>query len=170
MYPIQLAAIPNGDAGTHATVNRMVQLARSASVDPEVRQVAAKLVMGAGSNPLTSAKILQQWIERHTQFLPDPSTAEYLVYPGLSLDMILRDGVAQLDCDDVAMLAAALGLSIGFRARFMVAAFHSHNSPYQHVWAELAPMSGAWWLPIDPTRPVQGFEAYPITRGFSQEV
>jgi transglutaminase-like putative cysteine protease len=113
--------------------------------------------------------ILVHWISDHTEFLPDPSPAEWLLDPVQSLDLILRDGVAQLDCDDVATLAAAMALSIGLRARFVVAAFHTPKAPYQHVWTEVSP-SGGRWTPIDPTRPAQGFRAFPISRLFVEEV
>jgi transglutaminase-like putative cysteine protease len=163
-------SIPAGDAGTAATVRTMARLARSGAVTPLVRGVAARLVMGAGANPLVQAKIVRDWVDSHTQYLADPSTAELLYDPAASLHLILTEGIGQLDCDDVATLAAALGLSIGLRAKFVVVAFGSPNNPYQHVWAELAPPSGVWWLPIDPTRPVQGLASASVSRGFEMEV
>lgn len=158
-----VVSIPSGDAGVQATVIRMRDLARRASLDPIVRTVTARLVIGIpGSAGHLQARIIRDWLTARVRFLPDPTTAETLHDPAWSLDQILTSGQVQLDCDDVAILAAAMGQSIGLRARYVVVAFRSPNAPYQHVWADLG--DGRRWLSVDPTRPVQGLDGLAVTR------
>jgi transglutaminase-like putative cysteine protease len=144
-------------------------MARQASIKPIVRTVTARVVVGVpGSAAMLQARLIRDWITERVRFLPDPATAEALHEPDWSIHQILTAGQVQLDCDDVAMLAAAMGQSIGLRARFVAVAFLSPNSPYQHVWADLGQRDA--WLTVDPTRPVQGLAGLAISRSTSVEV
>lgn len=155
-------ALPEGDAQTVATVAHMRQLATLGAVDPTVRQQAAFLVQGQGRDQWRFAQSLAGWVAQRTRFLYDPSVAEALVPAEITLALIAQQGVAQIDCDDVAILAAALGLSIGLRARFVVVSFLTPDAPYEHVWTELSDAAGVTWLPVDPTRPSSGLP--PVVR------
>jgi hypothetical protein len=160
--------LPRGDAGVRATVQWMRQVARLGGITPLVRHVTARLVLGAPAS--LYPRLIRDWIGEHTTFLADPTHAEALHDPGWMVDQILTAGLVQVDCDDVAMLAAAMGLSIGLRARFVIVGFGSPSAPYRHVWTELADASGVRWLPVDPTRPQQSFGSLPISRRFDVEV
>lgn len=161
-----LLSLPSGDAGTRATLARMASWARSSAVHPLIRQVAARQVRSTSPDGGHEAAMrLAHWIGDHVMFLPDPSGVEALHDPVWSLREILTGGIVGLDCDDVAMLAAALGLSIGLRAQFVVVGFNSPNAPFGHVWTDLAGWSrSAPWIPVDPTRPAQGLDVLPISR------
>lgn len=160
-----LTSIPEGDAGTAATLNLMRAMARRASVEPLVRQAATSAVRSfPGDGGVAHARLLNRWITERTYFLPDPLYDEALHEPGLLLRQILTRGNVGVDCDDVAILAAAMGLSVGLRARFMVAGFTSPNAPYRHVWADLTGVHSNVWVSVDPTRPVQSFANQPISR------
>ena len=163
-----LYTLPDGDGQTVATVGMMRQLATAGALTPDVRHVAAFLAQGLGRNQLSHADAIAGWVAQHTHFLPDPSVAEALVPPDILVGIIADQGFAQVDCDDVAMLAAALGLSIGLRARFVVVSFLTVDAPYEHVWAELSDAEGSEWVVIDPPRPLQGFP--PIGRHLIVEV
>jgi transglutaminase-like putative cysteine protease len=168
MQGVLNTTIPSGDAGTFATLDYMARLASQGAVTPAVRDVAASLVQGTGRDPQLHCRLVSDWVEQHVEFLPDPSVAEALVPPGVAVGIIAARGVLQADCDDVAMLAAALGLSIGLRARFVVVAFGSPSAPFAHVWTDLSAPDGASWLTVDPTRPM--FTLPPIGRSVVQEV
>jgi transglutaminase-like putative cysteine protease len=142
--------IPPGDAGTLATLDAMRAVAGASAQSWQVRDVAAQLVQGEPRDPMEHANLVGNWVIQHTEFLPDPSNAEALLVPEDALQLIAEHGVVQCDCDDVAMLTAALGMSIGLRARFVAVAFDSSGAPFAHVWCDLGDPSGQHWLTVDP--------------------
>lgn len=158
-----------GDGGTYATLAKMRSLANQGAAIPLVRATAASLVMEADPNGILHARLIRGWLEDHVIFLRDLSTAEALYHPADLVLAIQRDGQVQCDCEDVAMLAAALGLSIGLRARFTVLAFRP-GGPFQHVYTELSDPAGQVWIDCDITRPSQLFDSVQPTRMFTVEV
>ncbi len=146
---------PSGDAGIFATIGHLKNLARAAALRPEVRSYAAELVRGIdGFDTYTQSRVLADFVGIHCDFLADPYHAEALHDPVWTLGQILTRQYVQVDCDDVASLAAALGLAIGLRARFVVVGFGSSPSvPFRHIWTELAGPRSRQWVPVDPTRP-----------------
>lgn len=170
MYGGYVTSIPNGDAGTKATLAQMVQLVRAASLHPIVRRQAIAIVQdAAGLDDRLKARLIRDWVDSRVLFMPDPLGAELLHSPDAVVAHILTDGIANLDCDDVAMLAAALGRSVGLRSRFVAVGF-SPNGPFRHVWSELGSPRSGFWLPVDPTRPMQGLAGLTIQRSYSVEV
>jgi hypothetical protein len=166
-----LSAIPDGDAGTYATVEAMRALARRDALTPDVRLAASAAVRGVPfDRGNVHAGILGRWIEARVYFLADPLYAEALHAPAWQIREILTRGVIGVDCDDVAMLAAAMGLSIGLRARFVLVGFNLPNAPFRHIWTELAAVQNPHWVAIDPTRPQQGLASLPISRQTIVEV
>lgn len=161
----------SGDGGTYATLARMKSLSRggAGASNPLVRAIAASLVRSATPDGILHARLIRNWLEDHTIFLRDISTAEALYSPAVLAAAIQRDGVVQCDCEDVAMLAAALGLSIGLRARFVVLAFRQ-GGPFQHVYTELSDGAGQRWIETDITRPSQMFASIHPTRAHKTEV
>jgi len=171
MYGSSSYLIPGGDAGTRTTLETMRTLAHIQSAHPVVRQTAVGIVRGvAGTSAALQARLIRDWVESRVLFLPDPLGTELLHEPSALIVHIYKEGVAHVDCDDVALLAATLGRSIGLRTRYVAVGF-SPQSPYQHVWAELASPSGApRWLPVDPTRPMQGLAGLQVARTQIMEV
>jgi len=165
-----LSFLPGGDIGTRITLGHMQGMVRREFLSPQVRLLAAQLVAGCGRGNGQQAYAIRDFVERHTQFLRDPSNTEMLHGPLWQLRQIQQYGSVQVDCDDVAMLSAALGLSIGLRARFIVAAFGGPKAPYQHVWTELADPNSSLWVECDITRPSQGFAFNSISRTLRWEV
>lgn len=143
----------------------MQELSRRAALVPSVRQTAAAIAQGVPyDRGNVHAELIRRWIEPRVYFLADPTYAEALHAPEWSLRQILHRGTVGLDCDDVAMLAAALGLSIGLRARFVVVGFNSPQAPFRHVWTDLAALNRPKWVAIDPTRETQGLGRFYIQR------
>jgi len=142
--------IPPGEAGTLATLDHMRTVAGASAVSPLVRTVAASIVADSDRDSMVHANLLGNWCLQHTAFLPDPSNAEALLVPDDAVRVIARDGLVYCDCDDVAMLAAALGMSVGLRARFVAVAFDPSGAPFAHVWCELGDPDGVRWLTVDP--------------------
>lgn len=160
--------IPGGDAGTQSTLSQMARLVDRGAVTPDVRRVAASLALGTGRDAALQARLIRDWVDTHTEFLADPTNAEALTPPEQLITLIRSDGLVQVDCDDVAMLSAALAMSIGLRARFVVVAFgQGPQDPFAHIWTEIAGSSDQWTV-VDPTRPVLGMP--PVSRTWIMEL
>lgn len=140
-------------------------------LNPAVRLTAAQIVAGiSGQDGVEQAQAIRDWLDSHTDFLRDPDGVEMLHGPVWQVNQIRTHGTEQVDCDDVAMLGAALGKAIGLRARFVVVGFDSPRAAYRHVWAELSPRGNVKWVDMDVTRPSQGLPFDRIARVFTSDV
>lgn len=167
--------IASGDAGTRQTVQAMRQLSRVAAYDPTVRRLALDITNGIeGRNALGQIAALNSWLRRMVYFTRDPRGAELLIDPRAMVREVLTvGGPLRIDCDDAATLSASLGLAIGLRARFVVAAFLSPTAPFSHVWTELSAPSGpgmGQWREMDVTRDAQPIPVANISRRLTVEV
>lgn len=149
--------IPPGEAGTRAVVQTMAQLARQGAVHPIVRTTAARIVASAqGRDGTSQGRLLRTWLSEHVAFLRDPDGVELLHTPLRLLTMIGAGGTVHVDCDDAAILGAALGKAVGLLSRFVVVGFRSPKAPFQHVWAEVSnPVGSPRWVELDITRSAQ---------------
>lgn len=168
---VQVVPLPvlGADAQTRATLRTMRDVAIRAARSPRVVETAVRIVRGVSGRDFTSmAAEIRQWLEEHIRFIPDPRIdGEVLRTPRYLLEQIDREGQAAGDCDDVATLAAALGKSVGLRARFVVLAF-APGGPFRHVFTELHTPRG--WREMDVTEPARQRRAHRPTRGASMEV
>ena len=141
----------SGDRGTIDTLHRMRRIARRQSTELPLVMLARQVVLEAGQRDRPEAVLaIRRWLKRHTKFVPDPVGTEYLVAPLDMLERMGTRGVAAGDCDDVAMLGAALALAVGIRARFTAVAF-DEGMPLRHVFAEAH--DGEDWRELDVGRP-----------------
>ena len=147
-------SIPSGDIGTSQTVYKMKQLVNQSLSDPAVIQTARGIAIQFYQRDLDSqAQGIRRFMQDHFQFINDPRGVELLVTPRAMIDTIAKRYVVSGDCDEAAILGAALGKAIGMRARFVLLAFQGRSS-YAHVYAILRGTSG--WVSLDTTRPLRG--------------
>lgn len=161
-----LAALPQGagDFATYVTLGSMRGMVQREFMLPVVRLTASEIVQGmSGKDGIEQAHAIRDWLISHVDFLRDPDRVEMLHGPAWQINRIRRTGVVQVDCDDVAMLAAALGRAIGLRARFTVVGFRKPGAPFRHVWTDLAAPYASQWVDCDITREQQFLPAK-ITR------
>ena len=158
---LSVTPVASGDMGTKFTLLTMRGLVARDLLKPEIRLTAMDIVSGmGGKDGVEQAEAIRDWLDAHTEFLRDPNGVELLEGPAWTARRILTHGRAYLDCDAVATLGAALGKSIGLRARFIAAAFGGPKSPFRHVWTELGmPVARPQWVDLDVTRPAQGLPA-----------
>ena len=141
-----------GTDDPRATLERMRELVRRDVVYPFVVQQATDIVRAAAPrDQLEQASAIRDWIAMHFRFIPDIRDVELLRSPGWQIQVIQRDGIVQGDCDDAAMLGAALGLAVGIPAVFEARAYLNPKNPYQHVVTILSTRRGPFEL--DTTRP-----------------
>ncbi len=149
---VQLGEIDGGIPGTEQTLRKMAKLAREALRDPRVLETAARIARAAQvRDQVGQATALRAWVAQHTRYLNDPPGLELLRTPSFLLDRIGRDGLVEGDCDDMALLTAALGLAAGIAPRFVAVGFAGPGGPLTHVYTEL--LTPAGWQEMDVTRP-----------------
>ena len=151
-----------GDAGNRDTAANMAAMARSRKDHPAVR-AAWQQITGNVIPPTTydEALMLRTWLGEHFQFQSDPTgrgvfggteEIELLQDPLILLQQIQRSYVARGDCDDAAILGAALALGapVPFSGvRFALVGLNPQE-PYIHVFAEVLTARG--WVDLDVTR------------------
>lgn len=145
MTRVTLESLPDGDVGTQEAVKRMVQYANEARSDPLARSAAVSIVRDCGGrDPACQIQALRRWMDDHVSFIRDPAGLELFHTPRWMLLQIARRAYIAVDCDDVAILSAALGKVVGLRARYVVVGFHGLRGPFSHVWTELLGARGEW--------------------------
>lgn len=143
--------IPWGHAGIDVTVEHMRSLARAQALSSAVRRKADELVSGTRTSEELALRI-RRWLERYVRFLHDPDGIELIRTPELMLATIDCYGLAEGDCDDVAVLGAALGMAQGLDATYVLLGF-TDAEPFEHVYTELETDAGP--VELDTTRPAQ---------------
>lgn len=143
--------IPAGDLGTLATIREMRRVVDRGVRDPLTHQVASFVVSGVLEHgPPAIVGAIRGWLDSRIVFQADPVGVEMLREVREMLLEIARNGQAQVDCDDISTLGAALAKTVGIPARFTVLAFPPRNR-FQHVYAEL--FDGRYWRDLDITKP-----------------
>lgn len=139
-----LSGIPNGTAGSIATMRAMRHLVRDAVRDPQqqIRETALRILRGVNSFS-DQARALQQWVQSHIEYRRDPPDVELVQTPQVTLQ--LRAG----DCDDHAALIAALLQSTGHPTQFIAVGLN--GAPLSHVLTQT--LIGTSWVAVETIEP-----------------
>lgn len=138
-----LGYIPDGVAGTRATLQKMRLMVLASKLHPEIINLAKRIVAPVRArNWAGEARAVQRWIQDNVRYTRDVRDVETITAP-LNL-LAVRSG----DCDDQATLAAALLEAIGHSTR-LVAAGRQKNQ-FSHVYVETR--IGPHWVPLETTR------------------
>ena len=156
--------IPRGDFRTNATLFHMSRIVDQGVRDPLTIQLASDIVAGAVGGQAGQAAAIRDWTDRAVIFQPDPHGVETVRTVREMLASVATRGAAQIDCDDVSVLTAALGKAVGLRARFVVFGFGDRWAPFEHVFTQLG-TGGGGWAEMDVTRPA-GPSAAPMRVSF----
>lgn len=151
-----------GDSGTMNDLSHMAALIDGGLDSPRVIMAARHLALSGGvRNPTGQALAIRNFLSRVWRFVEDPARRELLRDP----DNLLREyeaaGVITGDCDEAAILGAALGEAVGLEAHLVALAFGGDGDVYEHVYAELLTPAGGR-VSLDVTRPAGPVP--PITR------
>lgn len=140
-----LADSPSGAASVPNTLRLMVREANRAKATPAIRLLAQRLVSGLRQKDFVGeVRAIHAFVRDRIRYVKDVHNVETLQSP----EVTLRLGSG--DCDDKAMLAAALLESIGHPARFVAVGFQPNR--LSHVLVETR--IGARWIPFETTEPV----------------
>lgn len=139
-----LAQIPDGVAGTKATLNIMRQFVREYKKSLPVRELALSLVrqVPGHKNWVGQIKALHRYVQNRIQYVRDIRGVETIATPLVTIQ------TGQGDCDDQAVLLASLLESIGHPTRF-VAIKQNSFGPFVHVYTETK--IGPRWIPLETT-------------------
>ena len=133
---------------TIETANEMVRIARRASGDWSVRQLATRIVGGISPKDYRSeALAIYNFCRQFMRYTRDPHKHELVRDPEAMVREINAYGRAAIDCDDCACLIGSLGSSIGLPVRFTTIGFHPCRSHF-HTFPEVDVPGGK--LMLDP--------------------
>jgi len=128
--------ISNGLRGNLQTVTVMQQLAHQAAGDPLIQGLAKTIVLQAGVPShyyIDEAVAIGQFVQAHVRYSRDPDGYEQLQTPERLVSQISA-GVAQGDCDDMALLTSALLLAIGHQPYYRMVRYDTESGPYAHIY------------------------------------
>jgi hypothetical protein len=113
------------------------------------RQAAINLIQSSHvPDPELFVACLRNWIEKHVTIVDE--FEELLISPSAMIAQVSHIGQTFGDCDDVAMLSAAILASIGARVR-LLAVFPQQDGSYAHVISQYAFGRDEDWHDFDGT-------------------
>lgn len=105
------------------------------AMHPAVRFAAEDIVREVyGKDYLSECGAIRYWVNDRVPYLRDPATVEWVRDPVALLEEIQKHGIVRADCDEIAILIAALWMSVGNRADFATVGFE-RGGPATHVLA-----------------------------------
>lgn len=141
-----LQAIPDGKAGTVATLKIMRQVTKAGKTSLPIRNLTLSLISGlAQKDWFNELKILHKFVRDQIRYVKDIRGVETVQTPDVTL--ALRAG----DCDDKSVLLAAMLESIGHPTRFVAIGFKPDD--FVHVYPETR--IGTSWIAAETTEPVE---------------
>lgn len=166
---IRVLTIAPGDRGAFQTLAKMRAVVNAGLTDPIVIETARVIVRAIAPRHYTEQiAAIRSFLADRFLFVKDPLGVELLSTPRLMLDTIARAFFVQGDCDDAAILAAALAKAIGLRARFVALGFVGPDAPLVHVFTQINIPGGDEWREMDTSRPRDAAPQY--TRAVVREV
>jgi len=140
--------IPQGDRGAYQTLKIMKRIVHEAMRDIPVLDTAKMIIRNVGGKDRSAQAVeIAEWVRPRLRFVRDPYGLETLHTPLYMLNRIHTDGMFEADCDDYAILSAALAKAVGLRTKFTVLGFIDAKHPFTHVYAMAETPNG--WQPFD---------------------
>jgi transglutaminase-like putative cysteine protease len=139
-----VVTIPDGAPGIMSTLRTMRALVRQYRSDPTIRHAAINLLsLTSPRDSLGEVAALFDFVRDRIRYTGDVLDTETLTTP----DKTLALGAG--DCDDKAVLLAALLESVGYVTRFIVTGY---NTPgvFEHVYLA-AMIADGTFVALDPT-------------------
>lgn len=149
-------SLPDGDLGTDCTAMAMRAVAEDAAENSRGVQALSQLLdVRTLDHRRQLPKNLYEWLRAHCRFKRDGRGLEHIRHPDQVLAQITRESVAQIDCDCLATLAAAVLLRCRYRPAFVVVGRHAAPAPFAHVFYATydAATAQPWRLPDNTSPP-----------------
>jgi len=140
-----IVQIPDGVAGTEATLRAMREMVKRCRVNPQIRQAATTVAfLQPEKNHYAEAEAIFNEVRDGVRYMRDVYAVETLQEPPTTLALRLGD------CDDQTTLLASMLEAIGIPTRFVVAGYNGDQ--YEHVYLQ-AWLDDAGWVDMDATEP-----------------
>lgn len=138
--------IPDGEAGTEATIVAMREMVRRCKTNPMIRQAATTVAfLQPEKHYAAEAEAIFNEVRDRVRYMRDVHAVETLQEPPITLASRLGD------CDDQAALLASMLESVGIPTRFVVAGYSGPHFEHVYLQAWLDDVGG--WVDMDPTEP-----------------
>lgn len=125
--------LADGTPGVAQIVATLAQLKTHFGRLPAIRAAALAIVNGAGHHDQAAQiNALARFVREGVVYINDPLNLEYIQTPDVMLLTINREGRAYGDCDDHALLFAALAEAIGIPTQIVAVATRPGGIP-DHV-------------------------------------
>jgi len=148
MIPVEQKTLPHGDAGAYTTLREMKRLVVESMKDPVVLEEAKRVIRSAGGkNRFSQAHTIAAHMQSVMHFVRDPYQIETLHTPRYMIDRYIPHGIFEADCDDYAILSAALAKAVGLKTVFVIMGFLDSRAPWAHVFTMAETERG--WVPFD---------------------
>jgi len=139
-----LGEVPNGRAGVKETLKIMSTIVKKFARDPQIRNLAISITSNLDNKDFSGeVREIFNYVQTNIRYVGDVLDVETLQTP----DVTLANQAG--DCDDMAMLIAALLESINHPTRFRAVGFAPGE--LSHVYVET--LLGTTWVPLDATEP-----------------
>lgn len=124
--PSMLQGLPDGVAGTRATLKAMARLVKQYKTHPGINLLALEITRGLASyDHLGEIRALQRFVRDEIRYVKDVEGVETLRTPPVTVQY------AAGDCDDKSVLLCTLAATIGYPTQFLAVGFDGVN--YEHV-------------------------------------
>lgn len=150
-----LTYIPEGDAGSLATVEKIRQAILFPSY--QVREQTEKIISRLPSLSLYSqAEAIFDWVQKNTRYIHDKPEVEEVRFPDYMLRRMDELGIAYGDCDDLVSLYGALLHSVGIPVKLVIISLaHDENYTFSHIFIRVLTEYG--WVSADPSNTKESF-------------
>jgi len=179
--------VPEGDAGTEATLRAMRRMIDKGTASPHVIRIARDIVRPVAARDTDAeAQAILSWVQRHLRYTHDPVGVEVVADADYMAREYERTGSIVEDCDGAVVMIGSLLKAVGIEAEPVVVSpdegAYSHvliryKSPrHGYVTLDGITQNGPGWFPsgavrvgvfsngrINPDSPmtVQGLSGYP---------
>jgi transglutaminase-like putative cysteine protease len=128
----------------------MKEMVQKTDKDRIVKETASALIAKIQpQNLLMQVKVITGWVRRNLHYVRDIYGVEELTNPvSVLYNIRAKKNSHSSDCDDYAMLLAALFRSVGFPTRLEALAVN--NTQYDH--ARVSVLIGDTWYPVEGTK------------------
>lgn len=137
--------IPDGVAGTRATLRKMSHIVREYRSDYPVIELSRYLVANLQQKDFFGeAALIQQFVRDQIRYVKDPRGVETIQTPVKTLE------IGQGDCDDKSILVATMLETLGHRCLFVAVGFDKN---FCHVLVKC--FLNNEWVAVETTEPVE---------------